>query len=80
LSFNSGTLDNLSGGVYDVQGDATFNRQYWGSTGTVNNAGTFRSSIGAGTVTLDNGVAMNIEKREHRNRSQHFRNQHDALR
>jgi hypothetical protein len=41
------TLNNLTGGLYDVQGDADF------TLGTFNNAGTLRKSAGAGTTIVE---------------------------
>ncbi len=49
---NGSSIENLTGGVFDVQTDATM---YWPGNGTApefNNGGTFRKSAGSGTTTL----------------------------
>jgi hypothetical protein len=47
-------FNNLAGGTFDIQVDATFNGTAFGGIPTaINNAGTFRKSAGAGTTTLN---------------------------
>lgn len=50
-------INNLAGGVYDLQGDGNLLRGAGGYTGIINNAGTFRKSGGTGTSTV--GVTFN---------------------
>jgi hypothetical protein len=45
------TFTNQAGGVFDVQGDASFLNNQGGSA-TINNAGTFKKSGGTGTTSI----------------------------
>ncbi|MBI2206185.1 MAG: hypothetical protein HYU41_20320 [Candidatus Rokubacteria bacterium] len=57
---SSGTLfvvDNLRGGVFDIQTDGTISGD-GGSAETVRNAGTLKKSAGAGTTTIGSGVTF----------------------
>lgn len=53
------TINNLAGGTYDLQGNGGFAAGNGGNRGTINNAGTFQKSGGAGTSTIGGGVAFN---------------------
>ncbi|HOC54034.1 MAG TPA: Ig-like domain-containing protein [Verrucomicrobiota bacterium] len=61
LVMNNGSdIENLAGGLFDVQTDATM---YWPGNGyapTFNNAGTFRKSGGTGTTTLSSVSFNNV--------------------
>ena len=52
--FNGATLNNLVGGTFDLQSGYFYNQS---GTNAFSNAGTFRRSVGNGTVTV--GVAFN---------------------
>ena len=57
LQFASGTLNNLTGSVYDFQSSGGFSNG--GGTNSVSNAGTFRKSIYTGTTSIASGVVFN---------------------
>ena len=52
---NGSLLNNLPGALYDFQGDG----QITGGSGTINNAGVFRKSAGAGQTTIDSYISFN---------------------
>jgi hypothetical protein len=55
-------LNNLSGGVYDLQSDSGFvfaNQQYYSGGGIINNAGLFRKSGGSGVSIVGNELSFN---------------------
>ena len=60
INFDSGTLTNQTGGLFDIQTDATFaDTDGTGTAAFFNNAGTLRKSAGAGTTTFDTVVLSN---------------------
>jgi hypothetical protein len=52
-------LNNLAGGVYDLQGDGDLLRPGSGYAGAIHNAGTFRKSAGTGESVVDNFIPFN---------------------
>src|SRR5204863_3138633 len=51
-----GSFTNASGRLFDAQGDGTIINDI-GGAGSFSNAGTFRKSAGAGTLTIEIGRA-----------------------
>lgn len=59
LGGDGATINNLAGGVFDVQENATLGYVGFGNGVTFNNAGLFKRSAGSGTFTVSAGAFHN---------------------
>jgi uncharacterized repeat protein (TIGR01451 family) len=53
--YNSGVINNLSGGLFSVTSDQFIYQHCCGAGQAFNNAGTFRKTIATGTTSINNG-------------------------